>query len=145
MKVRKGRVEKLTKADQSQNRDRLARQSCFLNCRPRAVKGTSRMSGITEGKNHKMQPADERNHQQDHSVPPASDPSEQMSQAPDEGNRGHSSTPFVTAFQSIASYYSRPNSPTVLFSGYPINLQTPSFEEVDRAAAHHRACNAIEP
>ena len=93
------------------------------------------MSGITEGQSQEQQPADEQLHQPDHPVSPDAAPTEHYSPAGDDGAQSSSETAFVAAFQSIASYYSRPNSPTVLFSGYPIDLQTPSFEEVDRAAA----------
>lgn len=42
---------------------------------------------------------------------------------------------FVSAFQAIAAYFGRPNSETVLFSGYPIDVASPTFEQIDRAAA----------
>lgn len=42
---------------------------------------------------------------------------------------------FVTAFQAIARHYGRPNSETVLFSGYPIDVDDPTFEQIDRASA----------
>ena len=42
---------------------------------------------------------------------------------------------FVRSFQSIVGYFGRPNSPTVLFSGYPIDLSSPSLEDIGRATA----------
>ncbi len=42
---------------------------------------------------------------------------------------------FSSAFQAIASHFGRPSSETVLFSGYPIDIDNPSFGQIDRAAA----------
>ncbi|MGI9355703.1 MAG: type I secretion system permease/ATPase [Rhizobiaceae bacterium] len=41
----------------------------------------------------------------------------------------------MTAFQAIARHYGRPSSETVLFSGYPIDVDDPTFEQIDRASA----------
>ena len=47
---------------------------------------------------------------------------------------GLGATDFATAFARVAAHFDRPSSRTVLFSGYPIDLDRPSFEEIDRAA-----------
>ena len=93
------------------------------------------MSGITEGQNDRQPPAGEEIHQQDLSATADGNGQQQSEPKLEEAASSISDTPFVAAFQSVASYYSRPSSPTVLFSGYPIDLQSPSFEEIDRAAA----------
>ena len=46
-----------------------------------------------------------------------------------------SDTGFLRAIQAVVGLFGRPNSETVLFSGYPIDLHSPTFDQIDRAAA----------
>lgn len=52
-----------------------------------------------------------------------------------EGGDENSDTGFLHAIQAVVGFFGRPNSETVLFSGYPIDLQSPTFDQIDRAAA----------
>ncbi|NKB53777.1 MAG: type I secretion system permease/ATPase [Rhizobiaceae bacterium] len=53
----------------------------------------------------------------------------------DDGGGHVSDGGFLSAFQAVVGFFGRPNSETVLFSGYPIDLGAPTFDEIDRAAA----------